>query len=102
MERIKHLLRGFKEIRANSPKPILADDIDYIIMSQERVESLLAAKCGSMSKFVIALEKDVFAYKIRDLALNVGDCVESGHKITFICQCIMKHLQVEQFYGSEE
>ncbi|EYC25066.1 hypothetical protein Y032_0012g1682 [Ancylostoma ceylanicum] len=92
--RLDSLYAIVEEIRANIPKPILADAIDFNIMSQERVESLLAAKCGSMNKFALALEKDVFADNSRDLALNIDDRIESGHKITFIRQCIMKYFQV--------
>lgn len=53
-------------------------------MSEGRVEALLALTCGNMTKFALALEKDLYEDDTTELTLPVHQRRLSSNKVNFI------------------
>ncbi|KAL6723949.1 hypothetical protein Aduo_018891 [Ancylostoma duodenale] len=69
-------------------------ELNFKNVSQERVESLLALKCGKLSKFALALEKEVFADDTSELHLKIEDRKNAAGRINFIREVIFKYFNV--------
>ncbi|VDO82582.1 unnamed protein product [Heligmosomoides polygyrus] len=57
--------------------------IDFTILCRERVEALLAHKCGNMSKFAFALEKEVYKEN-PEILLNIEQRRRTTREMNFI------------------
>ncbi|EYC24006.1 hypothetical protein Y032_0014g2266 [Ancylostoma ceylanicum] len=69
-------------------------ELNFKYVLRERVESLLALKCGKLSKFALALEKEVFADDTSELHHKIEDRKNAAEKINFIREVIFKYFNV--------
>ncbi|VDM74920.1 unnamed protein product [Strongylus vulgaris] len=96
LAQLKHMKKEnpliFRELRSSFNIAMMK--LDRRVTNIERVESLLALKCGKLGKFALALEKDVFAGEESELLLNVEGRRSSGDKINFVRSVIFKYFVV--------
>ncbi|KIH46807.1 hypothetical protein ANCDUO_23136 [Ancylostoma duodenale] len=69
-------------------------ELNFKYVSRERVESLLAPKCGKLNKFALALEKEVFADDTSEFRLKIEDRKNAAGRINFIREVIFKYFNV--------
>uniref|UniRef100_A0A7I4YM46 BEN domain-containing protein n=1 Tax=Haemonchus contortus TaxID=6289 RepID=A0A7I4YM46_HAECO len=70
------------------------DSIDYSLVPQDRVETLLSLKHRSMTKFALAIEQELFKDDQPELAKNVEERKVSAKKIDCMRKVVFKHFTV--------
>uniref|UniRef100_A0A7I4Z5D1 PKcGMP_CC domain-containing protein n=1 Tax=Haemonchus contortus TaxID=6289 RepID=A0A7I4Z5D1_HAECO len=71
-------------------------EIDNSIFPQDRLEAILSLKHGSLTKFALAVEQEMFEDNPTELLKNVEDRIYSAKKIDYLRKAVFKYFTVSK------